>query len=96
MVLHNEHKNILKWTLMMDGAFQMLLLSIDLTILLLRFVNYTEQDASGKRKKIEERKQIETFLLDWKHWFEQQRILFGPFSEHLMVAKVQVEQFLPN
>ena len=58
MVLHNEHKNILKWTLMMDDAFQMLLLSIELTVLLHRFVNYMEEDANGKRKKIEERKSI--------------------------------------
>lgn len=58
MVLHNEHKNILKWTLMMDDAFQMLLRSIELTSLLHHFVNYAEQDASNKRKKFEGRKQI--------------------------------------
>jgi hypothetical protein len=43
MILHNEHKNILKQKVMMDAVFEMLL--IEEIILMVRFVNYTEEDS---------------------------------------------------
>ena len=43
MVLHNEHKNILKQKVMMDAVFEMLM--IEELILMVQFVNYMEEES---------------------------------------------------